>query len=250
VQVDWDWCHGCGFDPDGRRRQAAPSSPGWPNGGPMGPAAGPWTPPPAAGARSSSSAGRIVAIVLGVCIVGLVLVAGCSVAAVTFLGKAATTTTLADDDPSGASAATPTWTRFAPPGAGFSVELPGTPKEKNEPTSSPGVTLTTHGFELIVDDTDYGVGYIDAPPGSYYNFDQGAAAIAKSLNGTMTDKVAVNYAGNQAMDFTVSSTTDGRGRVRLLVIGNRTYFMVVASSKDPTAIEADFTHLVNSLQLG
>jgi hypothetical protein len=213
---------------------------------PMPPSAPPARPP-------SGGAARTVLLVLGIGMVGLVLVAGCSVAAVTFLGKAATTTTLdatSDSASDGAGADASTWTTFAPPGAGFTVDLPGTPKAQTHTDSKPGETITTHGFELVVNDTEYTVGYIDIPPGATYNLDEGITAIAGGVNGTVADKVPVNYAGNPAIDATITSATGERGRVRLLVAGPRAYFMIVDSTKDPTATEADFTQLVNSLKLG
>jgi hypothetical protein len=113
IQPSWDWCHGCGFDPEGLRPAgwrpdaagAAATGPAAPGGGPAhapppragapappGPFAAPGYPaPPAYGAPPSAgpSTGRVLMIV-GAVVAGIVLLPVVAIATVTLLGRSST----------------------------------------------------------------------------------------------------------------------------------------------------------------
>lgn len=176
VQPDWDWCHRCGFDPEGKKppgwtndsgagtgvvppvasggaawqppdssapgRERAPGLPqqsgAW--GAPPGIPPGYAVPPGYGAPQQQSNTGKIVAIAVTV-----VLLVGClpitAIFAVTFLGRQASSKfssvgSAIYDDRAAPPPAKKTWTKTASDDGKYSFEMPGKPK-KNVQTSSP-----------------------------------------------------------------------------------------------------------------
>ncbi|MBD1842194.1 hypothetical protein H6F89_01970 [Cyanobacteria bacterium FACHB-63] len=124
------------------------------------------------------------------------------------------------------------WKRFTSQRGGFSVVMPGTPKERKEN----GLTL----FELIRDDESvrYSVGYLDLPvaPGTdkrlqnevYEGVRKGAAKDQGELVSFRT--IQLNRFPGREMNFKLPDEMVAKWRIYL--VNRRAYFVNVTTTKD------------------
>lgn len=229
VQPDWDWCHGCGFDPEGLKPPnwtPPPSAAAAPP--PAGQAPPPYAPPmyapptyappmayggppPGVAARTGSPAAT-VAKVLGVVGVAFVALIAVLVLAVTFLGTTTPerTTAAGGGDPATvASTAAPAWTTWSPTDGSFVVEFPGAPITEpmvvNDPKFGGGQTaIYERGptMHMLV--------YFDMADGWFFEDPQ--AAIDGALDG-MASEAGITYSTREPSQFGFLPSQDFTGSV-------------------------------------
>jgi hypothetical protein len=230
VQPDWDWCHACGWDPEGLRPAApaasavAPPPPAAPyragpaplppgiDAGPGSAFAGYRAPPLRPGPPPRSGAPTALLIIIGA-IGGTFLLAVLAIVAVTFLGTSAPTSTFASVDgaitlPEGDPAAdgpsaveaqnadldAADWQTFAAADGSYRIDFPAPPVVENDPPEVGIITSETVGAELS--STGYVAFHLALSP------DYVLPDTTESLN-RMLDAV-----GDDA-DITLSSRTPG-----------------------------------------
>ncbi len=255
VQTDWDWCHACGFDPEGLkpRNWTPPPSAGSgpPSAGvsrtfppPVGASPPTFAPPMFRGAspqvarpRSGSTAVMVVKVlgILGVAFVALIAVL---VLAVSLIGTSASvqTTSLDGNDPSTVASTAPTWTTWSPTDGSFVVEFPGAPI--TEPVVQDDVKFG-RGQAAVHErgPTLYMVMYFDIADGYY--FDDPQAAMNGALDG-MANEAGFVYETREPSQFgylpsqNFTGTADVAGQTRTVqgvafVSGRRTVIMVSAA---------------------
>jgi hypothetical protein len=257
VQPDWDWCHACGFDPEGRRpvdpvptgatgATGAPPpgstpppftapgvappnpsvgpAPAWgapPPGGPPG--APVWT-PAVAPAKSSNGTLRNLLIVLG----GLAVIG--VVALVVFGPKLLKA---AEGTKAGAGAKDPV-TYTSPDGA-LVVDLSGSPSSRNQ-TTADGTPMSMWGWDGGANGQF--VIWADLPAGYQPSMDE--RLLDAFIDGAITGHgvtTTVTFAGHPARRFTGTfDDFDGVGVV--FISGSRLYVVLAGgpwASKDPQA---------------
>jgi hypothetical protein len=123
-----------------------------------------------------------------------------------------------------------TWTRFSPPGGGFSILIPQTPSEQVENKDTP-VHYTSHLFSTREPNLIYLIGYTDYDP--KYRFNAESELIAnrdnfiKGVNGKLDESVKINFDGQPGIEFTAEA-----GAVffksRVYIKGSRVWQVAVA----------------------
>jgi hypothetical protein len=255
VQADWDWCHACGWDPEGLRPSAAP-----PEGGSTRPPPPPRTSP--APAQDPAMSRTTLVVVGAVAAVAVVIVA---VAAVGFLGSSdpvaappstsatsvsstAPTTTAPPTTPSTEPAV---WVPWAAPGGTFTVELPV------EPTyEEPAVGGLVDREERILADTPtgrYEVWVYHFSPTADSFFELGAnSRFSQSTEDILRLKDRVrdlrDVAGTEGVVTTGFVTRDGsqRNASFLVTTRNRRSYVLIAidgpaGPADPERLFASFS---------
>jgi len=280
IQADWDWCYKCGFDPDNLRPDhVGPKPPDFgeseveservPVQAPV-PVHVPEPPPPDRPTDkgpqfSPPPHDRPNAVLIISCVLILLTLA---LGAVVLVSRSTQPPPPLDDNAAGTPNAlakkqegpkllttttAPEWRSFSPAGAGFTVELPGTPTEQSRTVrlATTETPLTVHQYSVGNDEENpMGAGYFDLPPNVPFDTDQVARDLGRVYGGAVQDITPVNYAGLEGIDFTILSQLV-RVRQRMLKAGNRIYVLFAGRKlADATGSEVDFIRLTNSLQLG
>lgn len=201
---------------------------------------------------------NMLVLVVGIAVIVLLGVGAIVVVSITRSSAASSTATASDDLgalPTSSSTTTTLeeWAPFTPTGGGFSIELPGTPRESSNTANTRAGSLTEHSYETVSSDRTIGVTYFDLPPGTILDMREGARLITDQYGTSPTDLKDVNYAGNPALDFTIQRTNNQneQARVRMIRIGDRFYVMLtIRDAKKAKENEADFDRLTNSLKIG
>jgi|GEM_PF-1929467 len=256
VAPDWDWCHGCGFDPEGLRpanwvaqpalvgaaaatggsRPAAlPGRPAVPEATPQFSADTPWQTPRNTAYQPSKRGPGVVTVIVAV-VLGLALIGG--VAYVT-LGRRVAKTIVATRAGSGAQDPVAV---TAPDGT-FTVGLSGPATTKDEPMSDGG---TIHMFGWDGGANGEFVAYFDLPtappPDKVVPLLTGG--IDTMVNGQGTS-VPSTFAGHDALTFSSHGATAMTGVA--FMDGARLYILAAAgpySSAQPQAQQfVDSFHL-------
>jgi hypothetical protein len=194
----------------------------------------PWGPgqpvPGVAPARTGPSAGKVVAIVAAVSVLGLLALGGLAIAAVTFLGT--TDEVVADEL---------YWQEYDDPAGRFTVDLPGVPTTDmiDVPAAFGGTTdlemlnVTGDGFGasisinpgLVAD----GMTFADLPF-SASGAERGAESMG-FLEATLVEHQVVEGTGDTQMDAEMRGTVDGEPAVmlsRVVLAGADVYEVAVA----------------------
>jgi len=254
IQSTWRWCLACGYDPDGLRPAAGDANAVADRASATATAVR--TRPerherrraiaPASGSDPSARNG--VWFYVGVVVVSLVL------AGIVYTVRSRSNTTEAP--PSGAAGtvapAEPTWLVFAPPNAGFKVELPG--KVATQPAQKAtmaGVPTTVHAFTSVTGLTTIGVTYADL----------GAAATstepdvllgdllkeaAETLGGSVQSSQSLQDHGRPALDYTIDIRGTGKNQGRIILADTRVYTLNVIG---PAPRQGDVDHVVSSFSI-
>lgn len=297
IQPTWDWCEACGFDPESMKpagwrpavapherpatapRPAAPP-PDWhapPPGAqpaghttagnyqPGGFAPPPFAPPPGAyppgmygspPPQGSSSAGTVLKVLLGVGVAFVLFIFVC-IAAVTLLGKNASSKFSRIDTAIGApsgpatatTAAVAVWQPWTSPDGKYAVEFPGTPRLL--PPSLNTKASSESEAQVQVGNAFYDVGSIEFKPEYYYPNDEtglrtGLEAGLASFKLTITSTKMGEFAGVKYLDAAVAGAQNGKqlaGTARVFVVGQRVYFAIAFSSDG----SEDFQRFADSL---
>jgi hypothetical protein len=228
VQPTWDWCHDCGYDPDGLRdgeaaepSQVTPAEPlatldDWR-----------FEPPPTpvhhGPGRGARIALTVVFAVLGVVIVGLTLPF--------FVGT--------ESEPGvqqSAATVVPTtvpWLSFTAPEATFVARFPSAPTDLSEERPAGEDTVTVTVYAAVEDDYAMQVGTYDYPPDAAFQLDDAVDGAARSVQGSVTSETPTTFAGYPAVDYEIISL-GGLITATVVDTGDRAYLIqYVAVEPDP-----------------
>jgi len=131
--------------------------------------------------------------------------------------------------------APPGWVRFISEEGGFSILMPGTPKETTETSPSDHGPYTTHIVTLRQDPNVFMVGWVDYDPS--FNFNRLAELEANRDNfvdgvkATLLETRSATLYGYQGIEF----TAENANRVfksRVVVVGRRPYQIVIGSPRE------------------
>ncbi len=245
IQPSWDWCHGCGFDPEGLK------PPGWHE-----PRA---ADPPDAPSRQGGAFGTFLKIVGAISIVFVVLI---GILVTTFVVRVRNATDpLASVDAvvvnpvaGGLDAASTTsittpWQTYTTPDGSTSIDFPGVPTD--QPTGSPSDALTNeHRVVWDQDGASYTFASFDVVFGGVYPDPPAALkgladSTTAGMKMTETSRASTSFAGLPAVVFNgradLGQPVDVRGM--MAVAGPRIYLLVVTSQ---AGSDADWDHFVNS----
>jgi hypothetical protein len=257
IEPTWDWCQGCGFDPEGLKPA------GWiPSSAPQTPAATPWPPPSFTGPPATvpnppgKGTRRRVGAVIGAAVV--VLVAGVWARASLGAHDSATSKSVASSStattapiPTIATTTTqPSWTTFTPADKAYTIDLPGTPH--SEVVAAHDHLLPSKRYEFdgrdgtqyIVHSAETEGGYILDPTltfaGEFLLYQKRGYAAAPAEDTTVAGLPAEKY---------IVGGGDGTQVEATCVVGRTRYFMIVIVT--PKGVDADpvrYDHFLNSLQ--
>ncbi len=139
-------------------------------------------------------------------------------------------------------AQTPTATSFAPPGGGFSVQMPGTVEERAGDNG-------THMFLSGEDNDAYIVAYTDLQKSSEANADE---LLDNARNGLLADgkrklisEKKITVEGHPGRDLRTITQSGFNTRFKIVVKGKRLYQIGVVIPKDKTP-QPDTTSFFNS----
>ena len=176
VQAHWDWCHACGWDPEGLRPA------GWASPAPaVTGAAAPRPSPPPQPARSRTGTPTVALVLIGV-VGGFVGLAVILVLAVTFLGtpeEPASTFAAVDGAiesadgpaapvapaPSGGAPAEAGWRRYTAADGSFGIDFPGEPEVLSTPARAGSRYTTAEQASLQVGSVRYTALFQEYSPG-------------------------------------------------------------------------------------
>jgi hypothetical protein len=160
---------------------------------------------------------------------------------------------------SGASTSVDEWQTFSSEEGGFTLLLPGKPKEQRQPGSTAAGSMDAIMYITEVGGTAFGAGYSDFP-GSAANADPQAVlegardGAAKNINGTVVAEKPIERAGHPGLEIAVEmpagAAVPGGAmyRGRIFLVGNRLYQVIyVALKKDDHPDE--YQKLFDSFQL-
>ncbi len=160
---------------------------------------------------------------------------------------------------SGTAAPVDPWQTFSSKEGGFTLSLPGKPKEQRQPVGTAGGSVTAIMYFTEVGSTAFGVGYGDYP-GSAANVDPQAVlkgardGAAKNVNGTVVSEKPIELAGHPGLEIAVETPASAKMpggamyRARIYLVGNRLYQVIyVALKKEEHA--ADYQKLFDSFHL-
>jgi len=125
------------------------------------------------------------------------------------------------------------WKQFSSDAGNFSIQFPGTPKEKTALEETVFGEIEVHSFIVETDiQTAYGINYNDFPPRLNLSnpeplFDGGqASAIGKT--GIVITQRSMRFKGYPAreFEFKAGGKANYSGRVRLILVGRRLYNLV------------------------
>jgi predicted Ser/Thr protein kinase len=110
----------------------------------------------------------------------------------------------------------PGWVRFAPPGGGFSVALPGAPTRSQNTFKVGEAQAVQQVYSIVEGDRRYVAAHVDLPVASVED-DQDRwvaalnnAALGSLGNGTLFEQKRITLRGRQAVEFTYHGELEGR----------------------------------------
>ncbi|MDB5313025.1 MAG: hypothetical protein JWO38_7227, partial [Gemmataceae bacterium] len=120
------------------------------------------------------------------------------------------------------------FTEFVAKEGGFSVLMPGTPKEDR--SSESGMKLTLYVTETW--GAAYGAGYADLPPGNPGNLDGAVRGMADACNGRVISQQGQTVGTDGWLEFEIESgSPKGFAAGRVLIVGGRVYEVYVIGRK-------------------
>jgi hypothetical protein len=252
VQPDWDWCHACGWDPEGLRPAGVgpvqPPGYGAPPG--YGPAPRYGAPPP-----SGRGVGRIV-VVVAVAVVGLIVVGAVAVFALAepTPSAAPTSSTASTAMPAGdvGKATGGPWVPWTATDGSFTIEFPEAPVVEPVPTEdSPYATSE----QAIADlgKSVYAAFYFELVPGYAITDTNGAlSGVVEAMGGsagiTFSSRTPGTFGFLPSLAFT-GSVDGGEGTVQgMAVVSERRLFVMFTISFDQVLV--DYDRFVGSFKAG
>lgn len=140
----------------------------------------------------------------------------------------------------------PTFSRISAP-EGFSIEFPGSPKDKRGEVATPKGTLKTAAWVSSVEGVLYNVSTVDYPAESAKPPEamlaQGKAGIVNELKAQVLSDEPISLAGVTGRDCLLDSAK-GTVKVRLFAAGNRLYTVLAVYSPNlgaPPAMDRFFS---------
>lgn len=294
IQPTWDWCQGCGFDPEGLKpagwqpnAAAVPApGPGSPGATPVFSApsrpAAPFVPPPGQlpppgypappgfvpPPKSGPSTGRVL-VIIGAVVAVLLLLPVLAIAAVTLLGRSATSkfepVAPAINRPVSTTAAPVTWTPWVAPDKKYQIDFPCVPETTINPTSGDIKGAATTSCGLTTADVTYFAQTVDIVDGTYVAdpnlfLDTMVSTLAEEIGRSTGGTVAVravdktDFAGMPSRRYTLDGTFKGRNGLsetatidgRLIVSGNRAYLLFASTGNGATA---DLERFISSFHI-
>jgi hypothetical protein len=115
--------------------------------------------------------------------------------------------------------ASPVWQKFAPPGGGFSVLIPGTAKSSKQ--SANGVEVVVYGCETP--DANYVVGYFAFPPGMTLTLDAVISTMVSQTKAKLLSEKNINLATYPGREFTARLPSGALIRQRFAMANGRLY---------------------------
>jgi hypothetical protein len=278
IQPTWDWCHSCGFDPEGLKPVGWHASAALPGAVAAPPPAQPpsFAPPPGAGGQSfgpmgyappvymggpptppSKSGGAALAVILGVGLT-FVLILIVLVGAVTLLGRSSSSkfSSVASAVPDGQPTTTVpiVWQPFSPPDHSFSIEFPGPPVERPLPANKDQFTNSVFYEHDLANRTEFAIAAFDlredkfiADPTAYVR--EGVNFYTEGTGGKLGLIEPSDFAGMPATRFIVTEAKGYQHQAILIVGGKRTYIIVIATPIGQTADAATFEHFLSSFHI-
>jgi hypothetical protein len=279
IEPTWDWCHGCGFDPEGLRPAdwrpgAAPPPATPPQFMPVTPAGAPPSPnrpgayaPPRAnpqtygypgyGAQPAQKQGSAGGSVLKVIAFGLafvvsaVLVAG----AVNILGSTSSSKfsrveTASVDDPTIPPTTAPSWSPFTPDDKAYTIDMPGTPSASPVAGDAASEASTIYEYDSV-DGTEYLAHSVDAKGVvALANADKAFDATLRSfaqLGITIGLQQRTTVAGFPAENFIGTDKPGNHIQGTMMMSPTRIFILEISTPPGMTADPARYTHFLNSL---
>jgi len=127
------------------------------------------------------------------------------------------------------------WVKFISEEGGFSVLMPGTPKETIETSQSDHGPYTTHIVLLRQEDNVYMVGWVDYDPS--FNFNRQAELEANrdnfvnGIKATLLETRTTTINGYPAIEFSAENA-NRIFKSRVYIVGRRPYQIVIGSPKE------------------
>src|SRR5690349_12265940 len=77
------------------------------------------------------------------------------------------------------------WKDYTSPDGSFKCRLPGKVTVKTQTQNTPGGTITIHSHLASRGNTEFGVAYVDFPPGTPYNLEAGIEGSVRGVKGKL-----------------------------------------------------------------
>jgi TonB family protein len=144
--------------------------------------------------------------------------------------------------PASAAEADPrNWRVYAPPGEGFSVQLPGKSRGQTQQTPRPDGTATARRVHSLKTFAEYGVKYEDYPfaisgaEEAQRILDAGAQGAVAEANAELLESKEISLGGRPGRALK-EKLPDGRiMRVRMYLVGSRLYQLAITTPKEDDA---------------
>lgn len=153
-----------------------------------------------------------------------------------------------DDLPAG-------WKTIAPKDAGYSVALPGTPSEKKQQVKT--ATGILHVVMQVAEgrgDTTYVVSHCDFPAADLKKadidkrLDQARDGAIASARGKKRSEEPIKLAGHPGRDITIEKDGEAVARMRIFVVNNRLYQVMVLGN-GPALASKETSAFLDSFRL-
>jgi hypothetical protein len=125
------------------------------------------------------------------------------------------------------------WQDYTAPDGSFKCRLPGKVKVKSQTQDTPGGTITIHTHLASAGKTEFGVAYVEFPPGTPYNMDVGIDASVRGVSGKLVSKKPCTIEGVKGVEFECDATSPKTTQVvsRMFVYKNRAYQLMAIGPK-------------------
>lgn len=125
------------------------------------------------------------------------------------------------------------WHDYTAPDGSFKCRLPGKVKEKSQSQATPAGNITIHTFLASTGSKEFGVAYVEIPPGAPYSMDAGIAGSVRGVGGTLVSKKACMMEGVNGVEFECNATKPRTAQVvsRMFIVGNRAYQVMAIGPK-------------------
>jgi hypothetical protein len=152
-----------------------------------------------------------------------------------------------------AAASAQNWVEFKPPGAGYRVEFPGTPKTGSEDLQIKGgqVKMTTAKYQVggNLDLMSTYIAYPRAPADPQVVLDLGRDGGVASAKGMLREEKRLTIGGMPARRIVVDSSEDKQVFVGLMVVSGNRFYQVVAAGPRGQENSATVQRFIDSFAL-
>jgi hypothetical protein len=144
------------------------------------------------------------------------------------------------------------WRDFSPPGGGFTISMPGEPKEQSE-VVPPNMMLRLYVVEKR--SWEFGVGYLTLPPVALVGVPRGEI-IREFRKGILEEfrrakilrEESISLDGIPGEEFEVEVPRQGRGIIRLYIAGSRLYMLAVSAKRSFSKDSANAKKFLDSFK--